>query len=400
MRLLYISAEYPPETGYGGIGTYTCHCAEGMAARGHEVEVIAGSGSGNGGITKRNGVTIHRIGPGSYPLPQSRPWYPLRMLCYKTIAHTLIRLAWAQEVDRYLQTLLTNRHFDTIEYPECGAEGFYVARRKSLSRYVRLHTPWSMVQKLDNLPPARIDTAAIGWAERHTVRTSSVITSPSHALGQMLQRRWHLPKVEVIANPIPASHYLQSLGREWIYVGRIEYRKGVHILLEAYHLASQQVKLPPLTLQGHPFGLMRDGCRYEHFITSQICRYKLEGQVRMAGGTGAAGVREQLGRSCVAIFPSLWENFPYACLEAMASGLAVVAADCGGLPEQIEDERSGLLFKSGDAVALSAQLIRLAQSPSLVKSLGRQARIDCAQKFDTAHICEHLEGLYDAMGAG
>jgi glycosyltransferase involved in cell wall biosynthesis len=322
------------------------------------------------------------------------------MLCYKTIAHTLIRLAWAQEVDRYVQNLLLNRHFDIVEYPECGAEGFYVARRQSLTRCVRLHTPWSMVQKLDKLPPARIDTAAIGWAERHAVRTSSAITSPSRALGQLLQRAWHLPGVNVIPNPINVARYRSSWGNEWIYVGRIEYRKGVHILLEAYHLAAQQIKLPPLTLQGRPFGILQDGCRYEHFITSLICRYKLQGQVRMAGGASAAGVQEQLGRSCVAIFPSLWENFPYACLEAMASGIAVVAADCGGLPEQVEHERSGLLFKSGDAVALSKQLIRLAQSPSLVKTLGKQARLDCERDFDTAPICERLEALYTTMGAG
>ena len=46
MRILFISNEYPPDTGLGGIGTYTGHIAEGLALRGHTVQVICRSVSG------------------------------------------------------------------------------------------------------------------------------------------------------------------------------------------------------------------------------------------------------------------------------------------------------------------------------------------------------------------
>ena len=72
MKILYISREYPPETGFGGIGTYTKCIAEGMAARGHEVHVISGNMINENQIQNVNDVTIHRIRSGHYPLPQNR----------------------------------------------------------------------------------------------------------------------------------------------------------------------------------------------------------------------------------------------------------------------------------------------------------------------------------------
>ena len=81
MNILYISNEYPPETGYGGIGTYTVHIAEGMAARGHSVHVLCRSQSTEVFTVKQHGVVVHRTPPGVYPLPSQRMYYPLRKLC-------------------------------------------------------------------------------------------------------------------------------------------------------------------------------------------------------------------------------------------------------------------------------------------------------------------------------
>jgi len=118
MKILYISNEYPPETGYGGIGTYTMHCAEGMAARGHLVHVLCRSLSAEAFTIEQNGVMVHRTSPGVYPLPSHRIFYPVRMLCYKAIPHGLSRLAWARQVYAAYQGLVALKEkFDIIEYP-------------------------------------------------------------------------------------------------------------------------------------------------------------------------------------------------------------------------------------------------------------------------------------------
>src|SRR5262249_35924958 len=68
-------------------------------------------------------------------------------------------------------------------------------------------------------------------------------------------------------------------------------------------------------------------------------------------------------------FPSFWENFPNTCLEAMAAGGVVVAADGSGMAEMIEDRRSGLLFRAGDSESLRQTLIRTLDAPELRESL-------------------------------
>ena len=61
MRIALLSYEYPPETGFGGIGTYTWYQARAMAKLGHEVHVLAGSLQANGlSSREEEGVRVHR----------------------------------------------------------------------------------------------------------------------------------------------------------------------------------------------------------------------------------------------------------------------------------------------------------------------------------------------------
>jgi glycosyltransferase involved in cell wall biosynthesis len=76
----------------------------------------------------------------------------------------------------------------------------------------------------------------------------------------------------------------------------------------------------------------------------------------------------------VFLFPSLTETFGNVTLEAMASGLAVVAYDDAAAAQHIRPFASGLLAPRGDAAELVAHARRLAQQPDLVRRLGRAAR--------------------------
>ncbi|MDD5674736.1 MAG: glycosyltransferase, partial [Chitinivibrionales bacterium] len=89
LRILYISNEYPPQTGFGGIATYTKTIAEIMAERGHAVQVLARSPEGVTFIETVNGVTVHRISAGTYRLPEGKLAYPLRRVCRSAFPHTL-----------------------------------------------------------------------------------------------------------------------------------------------------------------------------------------------------------------------------------------------------------------------------------------------------------------------
>ncbi len=395
MILLYISNEYPPETGHGGIGTYTKHCAEGMAARGHRVHVLCRSPTGEQKTTVESGVFVHRISPGTYPLPSRRIFYPVRRLCYRALPDSLVRLAWAKiAYETFVHELSEREKIDIIEYPECGAEGYYFSNEHAIVKIVRLHTPWEIVQKLDRLPQVPFDRSVCSHLERSAARHAAFVTSPTQSLAELLKRRWHLRQPVVIPNPIPSIAYPFAEGNGILYLGRIERRKGVHILIEAYSRLCRRITPPSLLLVGAPYGNLSGDRSYADRISELISKVPSNGVVDWVHGVPSYSVIDYLRRSSIAVFPSIWENLSYACLEAMVSGLAVVASNCGGFPEMIDHGETGLLVETQNVDALTEALSDLVTQPLMMKKMGMLARSRIIENYDTASVCERIEKMY------
>jgi hypothetical protein len=103
---------------------------------------------------------------------------------------------------------------------------------------------------------------------------------------------------------------------------------------------------------------------------------------------------EAIRHATVCVYPSLWENFPYACAEAMASGATVLGSDGGGIPEMIQDGINGLLFQSEDAADCAEKLARLLDDPGLAKRLASAAPARIEQLCDPARaVRETLEAV-------
>jgi len=96
----------------------------------------------------------------------------------------------------------------------------------------------------------------------------------------------------------------------------------------------------------------------------------------------------------VFVLPSISEGMSNTLLEAMASGLPVVATDVGGNPEIVENERSGLLFRPGDVKALADRLARLAGDEMLRSELGNAARHRANETFSLGRMTENYTQLY------
>jgi glycogen(starch) synthase len=382
MNILYISSEYPVETGYGGIGTYTKYAAEGMVRRGHTVHVLCRSVSAEVKTTNENGVTVHRIPSLGYRIPQGKRFYLLRKACYKLLPHTLIRQAWAKTVSAAVIDIERTAHFDIIEFPECGAEGFYLKGSLKPKRIARLHTPWETVRKLDKLQEAPLDTFFLSFMEKFSVKKATAVSSPSHALADQIKCHWNLKKITVFPNPIPLHNFSITKGTEWIYTGRVERRKGVHILIQAYNEISRRISVPPLYIIGSPYGFMADGMSYEDYIRDLMDKNGSGNTIKWVKGTTLDKVKDYLTNSSVAFLPSLWENFPYSCLEALACGLVVVASDCGGFPEIIKNEA----------------MYKLVKNPEKINYMSTKAR-ESARKFDSDIICKYIEKFYSQCGS-
>lgn len=98
----------------------------------------------------------------------------------------------------------------------------------------------------------------------------------------------------------------------------------------------------------------------------------------------------------VFVLSSTSESFPNGLLEAMACGCAVVGTRIGGVPEMIEEGRSGLLFPVGDASRLREHLVRLAD-PALRADLASAGAQRAVERFSAERFCQAYEDLYDEL---
>ncbi len=118
----------------------------------------------------------------------------------------------------------------------------------------------------------------------------------------------------------------------------------------------------------------------------------LEGRVSFAGDSGR--VPEMLNAMDVFVLPSLGEGMSNTLLEAMASGLPVLATSVGGNPEIIEDTVNGSLFTPGDTQWLADRLNVLARDPALVHQLGTAARNHAIESFSLSRMLDMYRSFY------
>lgn len=396
MKILYISSEYPPQTGFGGIATYTRYMAEAMASMGHQVYVLCRSIERET-HSVQNGVNVHRVPCGSYPLPGGSLWYPLRRFAYNTISQSLNRLAWARTVYREYSRMSANNTFDVIEYPECGAEGYYLTFKR-LPLVTRLHTPWTMVRQLNRIKEHPLDCWLQKYLELRSITHAKAVTSPSSALATMLKEQWRVKNVVVFPNPLSVNRFKsEKTGSQWIYTGRLEYRKGVHLLVKAYKMVCKTHNPPQLLLVGRGFGDMPDGKPYKQYIKDLVSESSLEEKIRIIEGVDQSEIPDYLQNSTVAFFPSLWENFPYSCLEAMAAKTAVCGSNCGGFPEIIEDGKNGVLFTCNDFYSLAEKMKWFLENNEATLNLARQAQKHIIDNFSPEQICKRALQVYQSI---
>jgi len=108
-------------------------------------------------------------------------------------------------------------------------------------------------------------------------------------------------------------------------------------------------------------------------------------------------VADRLARADIFALPSRSEAFPNAVLEAMATGLPIVASAVGGILELIDEGRTGLLTPAGDPASLADHLMELMADPPRANALGAAARADAHAHYSFERMVSAFESLYDAQ---
>ncbi len=125
-------------------------------------------------------------------------------------------------------------------------------------------------------------------------------------------------------------------------------------------------------------------------LTEQIAAAGLADRLILEGAMTRTQIAALIGRSHVLVAPSVptrtgqREGIPVVLMEAMSSGIPVVASRLSGIPELVDDGRTGLLVQPGDAEGLTEALRRLADDPDLRTRLGEAGRARVRREFDVA----------------
>jgi glycosyltransferase involved in cell wall biosynthesis len=131
------------------------------------------------------------------------------------------------------------------------------------------------------------------------------------------------------------------------------------------------------------------------FLRQVIAEEGVTPHVTLHGRVARDVVRRFMAEGHVLVFPSQWDE-PFAAVpvEAMSSGMTVVATTAGGTPEAITDGETGLLVPPGDPDAMAFAIRRLAEDDGLRRRLGAAAAHAARERFDLGTYIDRLEAYY------
>ncbi len=221
----------------------------------------------------------------------------------------------------------------------------------------------------------------------HARRAARVIV-PSHYTARQVETELGLPpaRISVCYPGAPewfsaSEHRPDRLPRHVLFVGTLEERKNVGMLLDAYgDLARRLPGLPPLVLAG------RAPAEAAGWLES-IDRPPLKGRVRHLGYVSEEKRRELFESAAVFVLPSRDEGFGMPALEAMAAGVPVIVSNRGALPEVVGD--AGIVIEAEDREALAGAMERVLgdeafASASAAKGIQRAKRFRWANTAASA----------------
>ena len=408
MKPLLVSLEYPPHS-FGGVGSHVFNLARCLADRGVQCAVLSPgpseSESGSDGVARFTTTISDTAG--------------------------LKLLSFAAKVPRRLRSIRRTFDFDIVHshFGSCAfagrrslggapmvetAHGTHYGELLALSPLSRL-TPREAVGKYTVYP-------ALSVLDLLCYRKASAIIAVSRLARSEVSRygRGLLDKTVVIPNGIRLSEFAPAERRplrgdgvlRCLCVAFMQARKGLEYLLEACaHLAAEgALARDEAAGRGAPgaaqspgrvavsLTIVGDG---PHFVRLKAKARDLgvSDSVRFAGRLDRTSLKKEFAAADAFVLPSLWEGQGIVFLEAMASGLPIVATRIPGVEGTLEHGANALLVPPRDAAALAGALLELAGSETLQSRLASEglARV---KRYDWNQLVEEVVSLYASVLGG
>ena len=373
LHICIVTKEFPPFVKSGGIGTLYYHLASELLLMGHHVTVIA---------------------PGDLDPIHTRGRFALKYARTRAICHDaqgtpgfINNLNWSLSALEAVAKIHEDHPIDVIDSALWDSEALGLAllpKGKRPPVVVRLVTPFPVAARLNGWSVPEYEDGLFKAAESRLIHdadaivpiSESICSTIEHEYGIHRDARWHISHCglaywpffdfrlgyaalgEVNGKPlvIPADSKIL------LFVGRLESRKGVDVLLNATAEFLGSDKTAHLVLAGRDIEGFTG--RAESMIPSEILE-----RVHFVGEVDDSTRDKLLHVAHCVIFPSRYESFGLVPLEANVHGVPVVASRAGAIPEVVIDGTSGLLFTADSPSDLARCVIRMLTEPGLRDSL-------------------------------
>ncbi|MFA5909840.1 MAG: glycosyltransferase [Vicinamibacterales bacterium] len=379
MRILHVVASYLPAVRYGGTIVSVHGLCKALAARGHDVHVF----------------TTSVDGPVDSPVPIATPVMLDGVTVWYFQSRHLRRLYWAPALGEALRRRI--RDFDVLHTHAIYLWPLWAAARHARAAGVPyVVSPRGMLEKeLIESKNAFWKAAVIGFIEHRNLEAAAAIhvTSQREADGA-LKFGFNLPPLRKIPNgvelgsgagaePSPVIRALGSAAPFVLFLGRINWKKGIDRLIAALAFAPAL----RLVLAGND----EDG--EWPILERRAVALGVAGRVTFVGPVHGADKAAILRMAAVLVLPSYSENFGNVVLEAMAVGCPVVVTPEVGIAEVVADTNAGWVVDGKPAV-LGAKLDEIVSSPALRAEAGARGRAAVVRSFTWDRVAQQMEGVY------
>ncbi|MHA1505887.1 MAG: glycosyltransferase family 4 protein [Candidatus Asgardarchaeia archaeon] len=211
-------------------------------------------------------------------------------------------------------------------------------------------------------------------------------------------------KIEVIYNGVDTEKYRPPSEDEFyelrdflglneeniiLFLGRISYRKGIHLLLPAMFNLDRSLRERTRLL------IIGEG-ELSPWLEEKIRDVSNKVRVSYLGYVPNSKVIMYMKASDIVLVPSIYgEAFGVVIIEAMACGKPVIGTKVGGIPEIIEHMKSGLLVPSNDPKSIAKALTYLLENKEICVEMGRFGRYLCVKKYDWSVIARDVLRVYE-----
>ena len=183
------------------------------------------------------------------------------------------------------------------------------------------------------------------------------------------------------------NNAFQKQNNYLLYFGRLSEEKGIDILIKAMEFVDENIKLK----------IVGNGPEKEN-LKKLAEKLKINNQIQFLGHKNQNELKEIIKNSLAVVAPSQWyENCPLSILEAFSFGKPVIASNLGGIPELVENKKTGFLFESGSVKDLAEKINLLFENSEKTISMGKFAKEQIEKKHNPEIHYQKLMEIYEKL---